>query len=225
MRKYKKVASYVLTMILASSLAGMPVKAMESQQRNETTVHVKVVDNLTNEIIEYDIADEQVTSSISDQNMKTGEQKVEYDMTLKLPADNGIMLCDSVTNEQEESSIRAKIKLTYSWANNKNDIKISNVSGSWECTSSQYSMSFSNRTVGVNDGRMLGTGKSITEHPTTNTFSYNTGWGYVQYYPQSTNALTGPRAYSEATGSINGMGGSYTILLQWTSIGIDVSLI
>lgn len=213
MRKYKKVASYVLTMILASSLAGMPVKAMESQQRNETTVHVKVVDNLTNEIIEYDIADEQVTSSISDQNMKTGEQKVEYDMTLKLPADNGIMLCDSVTNEQEESSIRAKIKLTYSWANNKNDIKISNVSGSWECTSSQYSMSFSNRTVGVNDGRPLGTGKSITEHPTSNTFSYNTGWGYVQYYPQSTTALTGPRAYSEATGSINGMGGSYTIFV------------
>ena len=67
--------------------------------------------------------------------------------------------------------------------------------------------------VGVNDGRMLGTGKSITEHPTTNTFSYNTGWGYVQYYPQSTNALTGPRAYSEATGSINGMGGSYTIFV------------
>ena len=212
MRKYKKVASYVLTMILASSLAGMPVKAMESQQRNETTVHVKVVDNLTNEIIEYDIADEQVTS-ISDQNMKTGEQKVEYDMTLKLPADNGIMLCDSVTNEQEESSIRAKIKLTYSWANNKNDIKISNVSGSWECTSSQYSMSFSNRTVGVNDGRPLGTGKSITEHPTSNTFSYNTGWGYVQYNPQSTTAMTGPRAYSEATGSINGMGGSYTIFV------------
>ena len=60
---------------------------------------------------------------------------------------------------------------------------------------------------------MLGTGKSITEHPTTNTFSYNTGWGYVQYYPQSTNALTGPRAYSEATGSINGMGGSYTIFV------------
>ena len=211
MRKYKKVASYVLTMILASSLAGMPVKAMESQQRNETTVHVKVVDNLTNEIIEYDIADEQVTSSISDQNMKTGEQKVEYDMTLKLPADNGIMLCDSVTNEQEESSIRAKI--TYSWANNKNDIKISNVSGSWECTSSKYSMSFSNRTVGVNDGRPLGTGKSITEHPTSNTFSYNTGWGYVQYNPQSTTAMTGPRAYSEATGSIDGMGGSYTIFV------------
>ena len=213
MRKYKKVASYVLTMILASSLAGMPVKAMESQQRNETTVHVKVVDNLTNEIIEYDIADEQVTSSISDQNMKTGEQKVDYDMTLKLPADNGIMLCDSVTNEQEESSIRAKIKLTYSWANNKNDIKISNVSGSWECTSSKYSMSFSNRTVGVNDGRPLGTGKSITEHPTSNTFSYNTGWGYVQYNPQSTTAMTGPRAYSEATGSIDGMGGSYTIFV------------
>lgn len=213
MKKYKKVASYILTMILASSLAGMPVKAMESQQSNETTVHVKVVDNLTNEIIEYDIADEQVTSTISDQNMKTGEQKVEYDMTLKLPADNGIMLCDSVTNEQEESSIRAKIKLTYSWANNKNDIKISNVSGSWECTSSQYSMSFSNRTVGVNDGRALGTGKSITEHPTSNTFSYNTGWGYVQYYPQSTTAMTGPRAYSEATGSINGMGGSYTIFV------------
>ena len=213
MKKYKKVASYILTMILASSLAGMPVKAMESQQSNETTVHVKVVDNLTNEIIEYDIADEQVTSTISDQNMKTGEQKVEYDMTLKLPADNGIMLCDSVTNEQEESSIRAKIKLTYSWANNKNDIKISNVSGSWECTSSQYSMSFSNRTVGVNDGRPVGTGKSITEHPTSNTFSYNTGWGYVQYYPQSTTAMTGPRAYSEATGSINGMGGSYTIFV------------
>ena len=174
---------------------------------------LQVVDNLTNEIIEYDIADEQVTSSISDQNMKTGEQKVEYDMTLKLPADNGIMLCDSVTNEQEESSIRAKIKLTYSWANNKNDIKISNVSGSWECTSSQYSMSFSNRTVGVNDGRPLGTGKSITEHPTSNTFSYNTGWGYVQYNPQSTTAMTGPRAYSEATGSINGMGGSYTIFV------------
>ena len=111
MRKYKKVASYVLTMILASSLAGMPVKAMESQQRNETTVHVKVVDNLTNEIIEYDIADEQVTSSISDQNMKTGEQKVEYDMTLKLPADNGIMLCDSVTMNRKNRAFVPKLNL------------------------------------------------------------------------------------------------------------------
>ena len=37
MKKYKKVASYILTMILASSLAGMPVKAMESQQSNEIT--------------------------------------------------------------------------------------------------------------------------------------------------------------------------------------------
>ena len=77
---------------------------------------------------------------------------------------------------------------------------------------------FSNRTVSVNDGRPSSFANIITKHPTGNTYSYDTGWEYVPYYPVNVNAMTGPRAFSEITASIDGMGGSYTL---YTSVNIS----
>lgn len=101
--------------------------------------------------------------------------------------------------------------MTYSISGDQNYIKVSKISVFWECIDDNYSMTFSDREVMVTDGLPSSTGKVMTEYPTTNSFSYDTGWGYVQYYPNSLDAMSGARGYSEATGSIDGMGGSYTI--------------
>ncbi len=91
-------------------------------------------------------------------------------------------------------------------------IKNINVSGSWACISNTYSMTFSNRIVSVNDGQSIWA-KDFIKYPSSNNFSYDTGRGYVQYYPASSDGVSGARAYSEAIGTIDGMGGSYTIFI------------
>lgn len=189
----------------------MPVRA-EEIYADDSFACVEVVDNSTNEIVEIKMVNETLTPVMCASTATDTQRNAEYDVTFLFPIDGGIKTQSSVSSEQEEVSIHAKIKLTYNLSSGYEEIKISNVSGFWECTSSQYSMTFSNRTVAVNDGRLAG--KTIIEYPSQNTFSYDTGWGYVQYYPGSTDAMTGPRAYSEATGSIVGMGGSYTLYIS-----------
>ena len=181
-------------------------------------MYIKAIDNSTNEIIELKVLDEQLTSITYTKNADAAQKDVEYDVTFLLPVNKDTKTRSSVSTEQEDASIRARIKLTYYFSSDKNDIKISNVSGSWECTDNQYSMTFSNRTVSVNDGRPSSFANIITKHPTGNTYSYDTGWEYVPYYPVNVNAMTGPRAFSEITASIDGMGGSYTL---YTSVNIS----
>lgn len=46
---------------------------------------------------------------------------------------------------------------------------------------------------------------SAHKYPTSNYFSYTTGWGWVNWYPASQDAMTGARAFTSATVSVTGM--------------------
>lgn len=206
----KKIFLLTLTFLLAMVSTGLSVNANEIQE-DKKYYTIEVVDNSSNQAVEIQVLSEQIDPVSYMRNADTDQQEVEYDVTFLLPLNNNDMARSSVGSEKEEASIHAKIKLTYNMSVDQNSIKISNVSGLWECTTDKYAMNFSDRTVAVTDGVPFSAGKNLTEHPISNTFSYDIDWGYVPYYPASTDGMSGARAYSEATGSIEGMGGSYTI--------------
>lgn len=207
MKSMKKIFSLIMVSILVFSLSGLSVNANEPKD-NKESYSIKVIDNSNNEEVEVTILSEVVNQIACIQSTDTEEQTVEYDVTFLLPVNNNTR--SSISSEQENASIRAKITITYSMYGDREKIKVSGVSGSWACANDKYSMTFSNRTVSVTDGRPFG-GSSITWYPDKNTFSFSTDWDYVDYYPASMDAMTGARAYSEATGTIVGMGGSYTL--------------
>lgn len=105
--------------------------------------------------------------------------------------------------------MKARIDITYNHRNNKQDIQITKFTGSW--TPENSLMLVSNRTAAVTDGTGLGVEKVLRYTPTSNTFSYNTGWGYVSWYPDTN--ISGPRGNSEATVTATGMGSGYNLFL------------
>ncbi|WP_067842040.1 hypothetical protein [Amphibacillus sediminis] len=117
---------------------------------------------------------------------------------------------DSVGGSKTEGYVKASLDITYFLRDKKSEIKITKFSGKWE--PQQSYMKVSNRVASVNDGRGLFS-KTIRKRPTSNSFSYNTGWDYVTYVPHSTDLYTGPRGYTEATLKPEGMGGSYNLFL------------
>ena len=105
-----------------------------------------------------------------------------------------------------ETDVKATIKITYNRSSDK--IQVTNVSGSWIPDNSQIQIS--NRSVDYGDGGPLSSGHSAHQKPTSNSFSYTTGWPWVTWYPASSDAMSGARAYSTATVSVTGMS-SHTI--------------
>ena len=125
---------------------------------------------------------------------------------VSIPISAGIQPFSSIESERDENAIIANLQVTYFYNSTTNEIKITGISGGWR--GSIMSLEIKDRTVSITDGvGAVGFGsKSHTWHPTDNTFSYSTGWGYVDYYPHSAEAMCGPRAYSEAFYRIPGMG-------------------
>lgn len=205
----KKVICFIMASVLCFCTMGLTVNASEHQENN-VLYEISVIDNATNQEVEIEIVSVEIVPEISQQSLNVEEQKVEYDVIFLLPVNNNDKTRSSISSEQEKASIHAKVTLTYSISSDQNYIKVSKISGFWECIDDNYSMTFSDRKVMVTDGVPM-TGKVMNKYPTTNSFSYDTGWGYVDYYPNVADAMSGARGSSEATGSIDGMGGSYTI--------------
>lgn len=144
------------------------------------------------------------------------ELEVEYDVIIKFEVgenqESEITPRQSITTEKEEASVRTRLKITYFLSADNEEIKVTNVSGSWEKMYS-YTMYFNDSEVMVTDG-VPGhetTQNTLRAYPESDSFSYDTGWDYVTKYPGSTDAYSGARAFSETTASIEGMGGTYTI--------------
>lgn len=99
------------------------------------------------------------------------------------------------------------LSLTYSFRSNGEDIKITNVSGSWVANYSYVPIDYQSGYVYAYDGVPM-TGEMIERYPAVPSFSYNTGWDYVQFYPSGVSALGGVRALSDGYYVISGMGGT-----------------
>ena len=64
---------------------------------------------------------------------------------------------------------------------------------------------FNRREVDYGDGAPFLSSHSAHQYPTSNSFNYSTGWGWVTYYPASADAMSGARAFTSASVEISGM--------------------
>lgn len=89
----------------------------------------------------------------------------------------------SITTEKEEASVRARLKITYFLSADKEEIQVTNISGSWEGIYN-YTMYFNDSEVMVTNGvpERVSPDNTLKAYPESNSFSYDTGWGYVQKY-------------------------------------------
>lgn len=115
------------------------------------------------------------------------EQSIET--TFKIPSNSK----SNGGTYKDNGDVYATITLNYNYLSGTDQIKINTLSGSW--TPENTFIVIDNRKTGCHDG--VPYGNSITRYPTSNTFSYNTGWGYVDFYPGYP-PISGVRAYSEA---------------------------
>lgn len=104
---------------------------------------------------------------------------------------------DSVGGSQT-GTVTSTLNIEYN-RNANEQIRLENVNGTWSPRTSGIEMQ--NRHVRAIDGRPVGNATSW--NPTSNSFSYNTGWGYVNHYPQSDEG-TGPRAFTEVDYRLTG---------------------
>lgn len=100
-----------------------------------------------------------------------------------------------------ETDVKATVKINYDRSGDK--IRVNSVSGGW--VPSSTSIRIYNREVDYGDGAPFGASNSAHQYPTANSFSYTTGWGWVTYYPASSDAMSGARAFTSASVEITGM--------------------
>lgn len=112
-------------------------------------------------------------------------------------------------SSKDEGGVNAKLFIDYSKKSN-GQIRVNSVSGSWTPNDNIYKVS--NRKVIAHNGGLPGTGlKKLSKTPTSNSFSYNTGWGF-QNTPDGPD---GPMAESTAKIKVSGMSGtSHTITVR-----------
>lgn len=95
-------------------------------------------------------------------------------------------------------------------------IKVTSVQGSWKCTSTSYTARFENRDLLAKQGNWFYDSKcTLVKQPTSNTFKYSTGWGFVDDLPKT--AYSGVYVVSTAKAVINGMSGGYTLETKLSS--------
>ena len=121
---------------------------------------------------------------------------------------SGMTTADTDGSSKTAGGVTAKLYVNYDVSTNNEKVRLNKVYGSWTPSSSMYSLS--NRYVEAHSGTIYG--KTIVKKPTSNSFSYPTGWGY------NYRALgqASPRAWSSAKISISGMTSTYTIKVEFT---------
>lgn len=127
------------------------------------------------------------------------------------PYDPNLIGIDVIDGRTRTSGgVTARLYVDYDWRSNTYEIRVNRVYGGWTPSSNIYRIS--NREVNAHSGAGFG-GKKISRKPTSNSFSYTTGWGYNK----TVTGDLGPRAWSSARVTVDGMSGtSHTINVDFT---------
>lgn len=132
------------------------------------------------------------------------KQKVEFEVFAPIispsPRDSG-------GGSKTEGGVTTTVSATYD-TNASGKIKVSQFSGSWKPSSSMYTVG--NRQAGVHSGQPYG--HSMTKAVSSNSYSYNTGWGYNVYVGGDSS----PRVWNSAIISVTGMTSTYKLELEKT---------
>ena len=211
----KKIISCLLTIVLAFPFSTVYAEgySWDSMNSNMPIFVVKVTDNETNAVRLIELSDDVVSQKpVITRNNTDGEVRREISFSGDIPlfADTStIKPCSDIQTNKDEAFVRANLKITYTVKPSQEEIRVEAVSGSWTQASSSFTMTFSDRQVMVADGVPLG--RKNWYYPSSNSFYYSTGWGYVIKYPSSSSAYTGAGGFSSVVAAISGMGGSHTI--------------
>lgn len=196
----KKILALFLVGVMMTTLS---LNCFAASTSPDLEVAAIMINNETGEKIPVEV---EYSFSPTAQLFSLGGEKsyvAEATANFKLPS-SGIkpLYTDTSTTE---NGVVATLSIHYDRSGD--DIRVNKVDGSW--TPSSDWVYLNNREVHYGDGVPLG-GNYAHQYPTTNSFSYTTGWGWVQWYPASATAMSGARAFSSAIVGISGMA-HYTV--------------
>lgn len=129
-------------------------------------------------------------------------------MFVPLPS-SPITTFDETGGTKTAGGINAKLFIDYDLrrTTTKQEISLNRVDGSWTPTDSMYYLT--DRKVNAHSGTTWG--DKISRTPSSNSFSYATGFGYNVF----ANLDGSPRAWSTAVSHITGMSATYEIEIEF----------
>lgn len=209
--KSKLIISSVLVSFLSLTAISSASAAEDITQTSAPEATVSLVDEITGEVTYLEAKQikkaPKLSRSFSASNAELIEE-VEYEVFVPIP-DGNISSRASGSNSKNSGGVTAKVQLDYS-LNSKGDmITVSKLSGSWTPSSNIYSVT--SRSVGAHSGLVVG-GQKMSKVPTSNTFSYTTGW-------KANSRLMGgnsPRGWADAVIKVSGMSGSHKLTVEVT---------
>lgn len=191
----------------------------ESELNNEEYSLV-VIDNLTGEkvdvvITEYESNIKQINHSTYTINADLEADK-EYEKNIFVRFEIPVTRAnESLSGSQTYGDFYAYLKINYVEGGTTSlpTIKVTSVSGYWSCDVAG-GCRFEDREVIAHQGRWFFDNFALYEQPTSNSFSYQTGWGFADKL--NVTDFSGVMAMSTAKAVINGMGGGYTMQVKIT---------
>lgn len=181
--------------------------------------YIQVINNETQEVIDIEVKEittrtvptESDSATYNLTNSYAEEVEIEFD----IPELKDKMSRSSSDSSNNHGDFVAYLKINYQTSGTASlpTIKVTSVSGNWKCNATSYTARFENREVLVKQGNWL-YDDTLVKYPTSNSFSYSTGWGYVDDLPKTD--YSGVYAFSTAKAIINGMGGGYTLNVSIT---------
>ena len=195
----KKIFSMIMVLALCWEI---PLSAFATETDIPVKISAVMTNNETGERIPVEVEQIVLPQVRTFLEAEGSNQDVTANAVFKIPTELNPRFTDtSITT----TDVTASISINYDRQGEK--IRVNRVYGSWQPATSMIEIS--NRRVDYGDG--VPGGEKGHKNPTSNTFSYTTGWGWVNWYPAVPDAYSGARAFSSALVSVSGMSGSHTI--------------
>lgn len=212
--KMKKILKLLTSLSLAVTLAIIPgakthANATDDHVLNNSSVTVTIVNDETGEekVLDSDIVKQNAKQIYSKRNGDSIE--VGYDVFIPIEElSDEISTLTSTGGSQTEGGVTAKLYVDYDVSSNNEKVRLNKVWGSWSPSSSMYYLS--TRSVNAHSGFPYG--NRLTKSPSSNSFSYTTGWGFNDRIWGD----SAPRAWSSAKIHITGMTATHTINVEFT---------
>lgn len=202
MKKFISICMMIGLVILGTSSVALANEKTTDAEELSGLVKVTFTNAETEKVVYFEPEEVRISSQESlMSSSSSANQTMTCSVFIPLESNNeGIMPASTVTGGQENSGVTANMAVNYDYDKTNNLLRVNSVSGSWTPSSSYYYLG--NREVGAHAGspnKLV-----LNKYPTTNTYSYTTGWGYVPRYWDTFSA----RAWSEADIYISGMSGT-----------------
>lgn len=223
MRRTKNffVRTLSIAMLFAMAVTFViPVHAEEiSRKSNDVQVTVIKIDDLNFEMSSYNRLElnstgnkfKVISSTFSQNNDDENEKSFTAGYEIFIPLQNNeneISPMNIDGSSKDEAGVKAELYVDYDISANNEQVRVNRVYGSWKPGNMYY---LTDRVVGCHSGINFYKPRRFEEKVYSNSFNFKLNWGYVD----RTWGDASPRAWSEATVKVSGMGGSHRIEIMF----------